>query len=233
VEHLAPTIAIGRVHTVEEDGVKMRVEPEVAVGALDDRHGAELAGGQTAVDVSPSVPGRHRVREDAHHLTEQLSVEREREAQGEGNCEHELSQRYVGQHVIHEVQRSLIHPPAETTGAHRASLARKRHSMMLATGFTEKVGETSAQDSARHERVQFLRHELRQRAPAGGVGPLLLEGQQVLLQHLIKGSLVRLPARVDRAGRRRLYACRCRHREGLSASGSPMVRAARDLQLDR
>jgi len=72
VEHLAPTIApfgdfgttpapahparcaralaIRRVHTVEEDGVKMRVEPEVAVGALDDRHGAKLAGGQAAVD---------------------------------------------------------------------------------------------------------------------------------------------------------------------------------------
>jgi hypothetical protein len=31
--------------------------------------------------------------------------------------------------------------------------------------------------------------------PAGLVGPLLLEGQQVLLQHLVKDSLLRLPAR--------------------------------------
>jgi hypothetical protein len=37
----------------------------------------------------------------------------------------------------------------------------------------------------------------------------------------------------EAAGRRRPYACCCLHREGLSASGSPQVRAARDLQPDR
>jgi hypothetical protein len=70
-------------------------------------------------------------------------------------------------------------------------------------------------------------------APAGLVGPLLLEGQKVLLQHLIKGSLVRLPARVDRTRRRRLCARRCLHRGGLSASRSQQVRVARDVQPDR
>jgi len=49
-----------------------------------------------------------------------------------------------------------------------------------------------ARESAVQILVQFLRHKFRQRAPAGLVGPLLLEGQQVLLQHLIKGSLLRL-----------------------------------------
>ena len=48
--------------------------------------------------------------------------------------------------------------------------------------------------------VQLVGHELGQRASAGLVGPLLLEGQQVSLDYLEKGSLLRLPARVHQAG---------------------------------
>jgi hypothetical protein len=61
------------------------------------------------------------------------------------------------------------------------------------------VGETAPQDSARHERVQLVGDEAGQRTTVGLVGPLLLEGQKVLLQHLAKGSLFRLPARIDQA----------------------------------
>ena len=35
----ARALAVGRVHAVEKSRVKVRVEPEVAVGALNDRHG--------------------------------------------------------------------------------------------------------------------------------------------------------------------------------------------------
>jgi hypothetical protein len=40
---LRTQLALGHRTVVEKSGVKMRVEPEVAVGALDDRHGAGLA----------------------------------------------------------------------------------------------------------------------------------------------------------------------------------------------
>jgi hypothetical protein len=123
VEHPALAVAVWAVDAVEKDGVQMRVEPQITVCALNDGHGAGLAGGQAAVSVAPAIPARDRVREDAHHLTEQLSVEREWEAQRKGHGQHELPQRHIGQDKIREVQRSLIHPPAETTGAHRASLA--------------------------------------------------------------------------------------------------------------
>jgi hypothetical protein len=63
----------------------------------------------------------------------------------------------------------------------------------------EKVCKTSRPNSARHEAVKFLGHELRQCATAGLVGPLLLEGEKMLLHHLEKSSLLRLPARVDLA----------------------------------
>ena len=73
--------------------------------------------------------------------------------------------------------------------------------MVLATGLAEEVCEASAQDSTRHKAVQLVGHELGQRASAGLVGPLLLEGQQVSLDYLEKGSLLGLPARVHQAGR--------------------------------
>jgi hypothetical protein len=62
----------------------------------------------------------------------------------------------------------------------------------------EEVCKAAPQNSARHERVQLICHKLRQRATIGLVGPLLLEGQKVLLQHLVKGSIFRLPARIGR-----------------------------------
>ena len=54
-------------------------------------------------------------------------------------------------------------------------------------------------------------HEAGQRAAVGLVGPLLLEGEKVLLQHLVKRSFLRLPAGVGVAGRL-CRACRCLHR---------------------
>ena len=49
--------------------------------------------------------------------------------------------------------------------------------MVFTTTGAEKVREASPQDSARHIGVQLVGHELRQRAPAGLVGPLLFKGE--------------------------------------------------------
>jgi len=78
VEHLAPAIAIGRVDTVQEDGVKMRVQSQVAVGTLNDGQGARLAGRQAALNVALPIPPRDCVREDTHHLPQQFPVECQR-----------------------------------------------------------------------------------------------------------------------------------------------------------
>jgi hypothetical protein len=71
--------------TLRLSAVKMRVESEVTVRALDDGHGAGLAGRQAMVEMPSLVPGGHRVRENTHHLTEQFPVEGERKAQGKGH----------------------------------------------------------------------------------------------------------------------------------------------------
>jgi len=83
--------------------VEVRVEPDVAVGALDDGYGAGLTGRQTAVDAAAPIPPCDRICEDAQHFTEEFPVEGEWEAQGERHREHELSQRNIGQDAIHQV----------------------------------------------------------------------------------------------------------------------------------
>jgi hypothetical protein len=66
--------------------------------------------------------------------------------------------------------------------------------MVLATGVAVQVGEAARENPAVEVLVQFFSYELRQRSAAGLVGPLLLEGQQVFLRHLVERSLLRLPA---------------------------------------
>jgi hypothetical protein len=153
VKHPAIAITIGRVDTIEKNGVKMRVESEVAVGALDDRHGAGLAGRQAALSVPPPVRASDCVREDAHYLAEQFPVEGEREAQGEGHGQNPLSDRDPRQYMIREVQRPLAHPPAETTWTHGSGFAAEGHDMVLAAAVAVQAGEASPQDPAVHEPV--------------------------------------------------------------------------------
>jgi hypothetical protein len=70
--------------------------------------------------------------------------------------------------------------------------------------------------------VQLIQHEFRQCPAVSLVGPLLLEGQQVLLEQLIKRCLFRLPPRIG-VPARGLYACRSLHDGGLSASDGPLL----------
>jgi hypothetical protein len=161
VKHLALAVAVWRVQAVEENGVQMRVEAEVAVGALDDRHGARLASRQATIDMPPPIPPRDCVREDSHYLTEQFPVEREWEAQGERHREHELSQRYIGQDVIHKVQRALVHPSAETTWADGSRFAAEGDDVVFAAGVAVEMREAPREDSAVEVLVQFLCDERR------------------------------------------------------------------------
>jgi hypothetical protein len=86
--------------------------------------------------------------------------------------------------VVDEVERTLIHAPAEAAWVHCATLAR-------VAGVAVKMGKAPCENSAVEVLVQLFRYELGKRPPAGIVGLLLLEGQQVLLQHLVKHSGLR------------------------------------------
>ena len=48
MEHQAFAITVGRVDTIEANGVNVRIEPQIAIRALDDGHGAGFAGREAA-----------------------------------------------------------------------------------------------------------------------------------------------------------------------------------------
>jgi len=53
MEHQTLAIAVGRVDTVETDGVNMWIESQIAVGALDDGHGAGRCGRKGGQSLAP------------------------------------------------------------------------------------------------------------------------------------------------------------------------------------
>jgi hypothetical protein len=114
VEDLPLGVLARSVDAVEEEDVQMGVKAEVTVGALDDGHGAGLASRQATLDVPAPIPRGYGIREDAHHLAQQLSVEREREAQRERHREDKLSDGDVGQNVIEGLDRLQVLVPTRT-----------------------------------------------------------------------------------------------------------------------
>jgi hypothetical protein len=98
-------------------------------------------------------------------------------------------------------------------------------------------GQTSRQDATAKEVVQLVGHEAGQRPAVGLVGPLLLEGQQVLLDYLEKRCLLGFPLAgcltssvLDRAPRDPGYRLRRsrRHNKAIPSKekGNPGVPAA-------
>ena len=51
----------------------MWIEPQIAIGALNDGHGAGFTGRQAARYVTLAVPPGDGIHEDAHHLSEQAT----------------------------------------------------------------------------------------------------------------------------------------------------------------
>ena len=159
---------------------------------------------------------------DAHHSMQRRDLMAESTCHAGGKLQARTWRNSVDRYT--RFAAPAEHRPAQTARTHGSGLTAKRHNMVLATRFAEKVCEAPRQDATVHEPVQLAGHELGQRAPAGLVGPLLLEGQQMLLHHTAKRSLLGLPARIHRSRRRGLCACRCLHKGDLSANGSRKLR---------
>jgi hypothetical protein len=100
---------------VQENGVDVRIQPQVGGGALQDADGTCLRPEVAILTRTPWVEPLHRLFEDPRERAEQGAVSSESRAPGEGKREHPLSQATVPrQDVLHEICRRRAHPPAET-----------------------------------------------------------------------------------------------------------------------
>jgi hypothetical protein len=188
----AASIAARAVGAVQEERVEVGVQAQITGRALNDGHGAARSVGQAPPGLARAVPRRHGVGEDSQHRAQDLRVERERKPQRVRQRQHPLADRDVlGEHVIHQVGRSLVHAPAQTAGAKPPALAAEGHQMPLMARVAEEVSKASRQDSTRQEPAQLLGHESGQAPAVRRFSPLLLERRQVLLHRMVQRRRLR------------------------------------------
>ena len=117
-----------------------------------------------------------RPDEDAEHRAAQPMIVGEPVAQPVRDREHPLAHGHVGrQHVIHEVSRTLGHPPPAAARAEAAPLARERHEPLEGAVGTAHAGEAVRQHPAAEELPELGDDERRQ---PDSVGPGLDGGEE-------------------------------------------------------
>lgn len=141
VKQRRPSPPVGQVHAVQEQHVKVRIEPQIARTALDHRHCPAPATAQTPPFLPLAIPGAHRVDEDPQHRCQQAPVEGQREPQRVRHGQHPLPDRDLGQDVVHQVGGTFIHPATQAARTEASALAAKRHQMPLATSLAEQLGD--------------------------------------------------------------------------------------------
>jgi hypothetical protein len=89
---------------IEQDGVVVRVEPQVGLQSLDDGDRGAVAARDAALNQRSSLPAEHGIDEDAVYATEQLAVVSGRSSQLKRHREHKLTERnLLRQNVIDPV----------------------------------------------------------------------------------------------------------------------------------
>ena len=114
------------------------------------------------------------------HQRSQLGLCCQQQAQRDGQRQHPLAHRHVGDHTVDQVSSRLRHAPGTARRAKAAPLAAERDEFVVAAVAAAQSQETVGQDAAFEEGVELVFDELRQ-VGAGSVFGLGEEGRGVLL----------------------------------------------------
>ena len=140
------------VRAVEEDHVKVWIEPQVRGRSLHDGDRAGLGAGRCA----SGVEGVHGLDEDARQGAEQRAVVREPAPPRKGKRQHPLAERRLRKHALDQVGRRRAHAPAEARGAESAALAGEGDEAALVAGAAAEAREAAAEQAAIEVRLELL-----------------------------------------------------------------------------
>jgi hypothetical protein len=143
------------------------------------------------------LPARDFLHEDAPLRRQRVRAEREHAPNFVRRGQHPLPHRYVGQHVIHQVRRSVAHPPRRARRARSTALARVRDDDFLAALRTHDAKKAVRQDTAAQIPPKLLFHVARE-----GFAALFTHGREVLTHDAMEHRVLRLAARVGPRRRR-------------------------------
>lgn len=128
--------------------VRLAAEPK----ALDQRDRAAVGLVGLHARLLEQEPGDHAVH-DLQHGCNQLGLCGQQQAQGDGQRQHPLAYRHMGDDVIHQVRRSLRHAPGSARWAEPAPLATERDELVVAAVAAVQSQEAVGQDAAFEEGV--------------------------------------------------------------------------------
>ena len=192
VEDERPVRLFAHVHAVQREHVKVHVEPQGRVAALDDAHRSGVRRSKRLQAEAPLRSALERAAElqdeRLDHLGADAPVVAEQDAQSPRQRAHPLPNGDLGDHLLHEVHRRVRHAPAEARGAETATLAAERDQPLEAAASASDAHAAVLEDPAAQVLLDLAHHEARQ--PAGLLGSLA----------------ERRPVRVDRAVEHRLFA---------------------------
>jgi hypothetical protein len=163
--------------------------------ALHEGDGPALASGDAPLHPRPTPErAEDRAHEDAQDGAREWGVVGEAVAQREGQREHPLPHRDLGQDPVHQVRGRVGHAPPAARRAEAAALAGERddpvESALVAVHADEALGE----DAAAEESPELALDEAGHRALAGlRAGE---EGLEFRLDHAVQDALLRPAAGV-------------------------------------
>jgi len=171
---------------VQEDHVKVRVEPEVRRAALHNRHRARLRAERAAGRRTLHVERVHALDEDAGEGRKQRAVVRKPAPPRERERHHPLAERGLREHPLDEVGCGGAHASTEARRAESAAFAAKRDESALVARAAPKPREAAAEQAAVEVRFELLRRVLWQLDVERAVGDGAVERLEVVAHELVE-----------------------------------------------
>jgi hypothetical protein len=179
---------VTRKHPVEHQRVDVDVEIERSPEPLDDRDGASAR--LLEADRARVVPQQAEdgAEEDSGDPPAEVVIPRQPVPQSVRQTQDPLSDWNVGDDAIDQVGSAFRHPPATTTRAERAPLARERDEPIQGAPVAAKPREATSQEPAPEEVPKRALDEWRQAGTVAQPRRLGQERLEVILHDLVKDA---------------------------------------------
>jgi len=169
--------------------MKMRVQIDRSAGALQEGDGAAVCLAHLeSLSCSPLQGGEDGLDEDAQHLAAQRLVEGEAVTKGEGERQHVLAYRNLGEDAVDQVRRGVGHAAGSAGRAESSHLAGKGDqplsTALLAADAEKAVGEDSTGEIGPELALDEAGNDA---ALVAGGGE---EGLEVVLHHAVENGLL-------------------------------------------
>ena len=174
----------------------MEVDVQIqAAEALHAEHRPALNSVKPIAFGPRAIAGENGLDEDARERRQHVGLERGELAELEGERQHVLPDRHIGQHAIDQVGRPVGHPPPAAARADTATVTGEGDEQIVATRVAVSARKPLREESTRQVAAELSLHVARNASLVVFAG-VLEEGLEVLADQRIEDCLCRSPWRI-------------------------------------